>query len=66
MEYVYEYPADYHSHSWFFRADPLPRRDFELRSRWFSIHPGHIPTDEPHCLDRLMETRLSYAAWPPV
>mgnify|MGYP001798579271 CR=1 FL=1 len=62
VEYVYEYPEDYHSHSWSFRADPLPRHYFELKSRWFPIHP----LDDPHYMDRLMQTRLSYAAWPPV
>ena len=62
VEYVYEYPEDYHSHSWSFCADPLPRHYFELKSRWFPIHP----LDDPHYMDRLMQTRLSYAAWPPV
>ena len=63
MEYVYEYPADYYSHSWSFRAEPLPRWDFELQSRWFPIHPGRIPTGDPHYMDRHMETQLSYATW---
>ena len=63
MEYVYEYPEDYHSHSWSFRAEPLPRWDFELQSRWFPIHPGRIPTGDPHYMDRHMETQLSYATW---
>ena len=66
MEFVYEYPADYQSISWFFRAEPLPRRVFVLRSHWFPIHPGRIPLDDPHYMDILMETRLSCAVWPPV
>ena len=66
LEYVYQYPADYHSPSCIFRAEPLPRRLFELRSRWFPIHPGRIPLEDPQYMERLLETRLRCATWPPV